>query len=111
MTVLSVGMLLACASCGGGADSAKTKENRSKAEQLKTEADQLAAEAAIFQQKIRDYGSSETTSAEIVENILTEEKRVGAEGARLEKIAADLVQANELLLKGKTAFGQKYLKP
>lgn len=109
-TLLLVGISLTFSSCGGREDSARIKENRGKPEQLKAEADQLADEAATFQQKIRNYGSSDTTSAQIVENLLIEEKRVEGEGARLERIAADLKSANESLLKEKAAYGQKYLK-
>jgi len=111
IVVLSLGVIFAFPSCGGAEDSAQIKESRSKADRLKSEADHLAAEAAMIQQKIRDYGSSETTSAQIVENALIEEKRVQGEGARLERIAADLKLANESLLKEKASFAQKYSKP
>ena len=108
---LTGALLLTLSSCGGADDSAKTKENRSKAGQLKTEADQLAAEAAMIQQRIRDYGSSDTTSAQIVETLLIEEKRVQGEGARLERLAGDLKLANDSLRKDQAVFGQKYVKP
>ena len=107
--VISMAFLLP--SCGGSEDSAKTKENRKKSEILKTEADELAADAAMIQTKIREYGSSDTTSAKIVETLLIEEKRVQGEAARLTQIAADLQSANEILAQEKDTFKQKYPQP
>ena len=111
MTMCAIGILTALPSCGGSEDSAKVKQIHEKSAKLKLEADQLATEAAMIQEKIRDYGSTETTSDKIVGSLAAEQKSAEGEGARLEKIAADLKLAHESLLKEQAAFGQKYLQP
>lgn len=97
-------------SCGSKADSDQTKEHLGEAAKLRQESDDLATAAAAIQDKIRNAGTSEMTSAEIVLNLAQQEKDIAAEGVRLEMLAGDLTQANASLAKERTAFSQKYLK-
>lgn len=110
-SALACCFLSALPSCSSRDNAVKIHDYQEKSSQLKLESDQLAAEAASIQQKIRDAGSAETTGEAVVVQLGATEKQAAAEGARLEKLAADLKQANATLAGERKAFTGQYLKP
>lgn len=108
LAVFSIGFL---ASCGSGADKAQTAGFQQQADELKIQADQLAAESAGVQLKIKDLGSDETSGPEVLAGLMVKEKEVKAEGDRLVGLVEGLETANQKLEREKEEFGRKYLKP
>ena len=108
LAVFSVGLL---ASCGTSEDKAQTTDLLKKSTELKTEADQLAADAAGVQLKIKDLGGNDISGPEVLEGLLASENKAADEGARLADLQAGLEAANKKLSSEKEAFAGKYLKP
>lgn len=108
LAFFSLGFL---ASCGSSADKAQTAASQQQADELKSQADQLAAEAAGIQLKIKDLGTEDTNGPEVLAGLMVKEKEIAAESTRLTTLVEDLETANLKLTREKEEFGRKYLKP